>query len=76
MSCIVLPVFNFLVLSLVFWCGFGLGTGLTRKLEALFDGAEELAGHVVDVLQRRDDVGRACDGLYEVNQSRVEQNVF
>ena len=64
---ILLPMFYLLVLALVFGHSLGLFGGLARELEALFDGTEELAGHVVHVLEGGDDVGRAGDGFKELD---------
>jgi hypothetical protein len=60
-----LPVLNFLVLSLVFRSCLCFCTRLARKLKALLHRAEELAAHVVGVLEGGDDVGRTRDGLEE-----------
>ena len=49
------PVFDFLILFLVFRRSFALGRGLAGELEALFDGTEEA---LVAVVEHGDDVGR------------------
>ena len=58
-----LPVLNLLVLPFVLWGCLCLCRRLARELEALLDRAEELGAHVVDVLQRGDDVSWGGDRL-------------
>jgi hypothetical protein len=56
-------MFNLLVFLLVFRCCLGFSGCFTGKFETFFDGAEELTGNVVAVVQGGDDVGRARNGL-------------
>ena len=58
---------DFLIFSFVFRRGLGLGRGFAGELEALLDGAEEVAGDVVDVLEGGDDVGGRGDGLEQLD---------
>ena len=54
---------NIRVLAFVFRRSFGLSRGLAGKFKALFDGAKELRGDVIDIFQRGHDVGRAGNGF-------------
>ena len=58
---------DLLVLPLVLRRGLGLVGCFACKLEALFDGAEELGGDVIHILERCDDVGWAGQRLEELN---------
>ena len=56
-------MFNLLVFLLVFRRRLCFSRRLAGKFETFFDRAEELAGHVVAVVQGGDDVGRAGNGF-------------
>lgn len=61
------PVLDLLVLPLVLGHVLCLVGGLAGEFKALFNGAEKFRRHVVHVLQGRHDVGRAGDGLKQLN---------